>query len=562
MSASPTERATEETVAKPVILAIDDEIEVLRAVQRDLRARYASNYRIVGANGGQEAVDTIDQLATRGDPLALIVADQRMPEITGVQVIRHALELFPAVRKTLLTAYADTDAAISAINEVGLDQYIMKPWDPPEEHLYPVLDDLLDDWQAAFRPNFRGLRVVAQEWSKRAFDLRTFLARNQIPYRFLVASRDDEAQAILEATGAPSSDLPMVSFPDGEPLLDPTDAELAERIGLRSHAVGTTYDVAIVGAGPAGLAAAVYGASEGLSTVLIEGTAPGGQAGQSSLIENYLGFPKGISGADLARRASSQAARFGAEILVPATVASVERNDPYSVLHLEDGSTIACKALVIASGVEYRRLAAAGLEGLVGAGVYYGTSRFEAEAHRGKPMFVAGGGNSAGQAALFLTRFTDDVTILIRRADAAETMSQYLIDNINANDSVDFRPRSQIVGAHGTTFLESIEVRDLDSDVTSTLEAAALFIFIGQRAHTDWLGDVVELDDAGFVLTGSDVSSMKSWTANRERLPLEASVPGIFAAGDVRHGSIRRVAGATGEGATAIRFVHQHLAAL
>jgi len=547
---------------KPVILAIDDEIEVLRAVQRDLRSRYASEYRIVGANGGREAVETLDQLAVRGDPLALIVADQRMPEISGVQVIRHALEAFPAVRKTLLTAYADTDAAISAINEVGLDQYIMKPWDPPEEHLYPVLDDLLDDWQAGFRPDFRGIRVVAQEWSKNAFALRTFLAMNQIPYRFLVQSRDDEAQALIEATEASAVDLPLVCFPEGEPLRNPTEAELADRIGLKSHATGTTYDVAIVGAGPAGLAAAVYGASEGLSTVLIEGSAPGGQAGQSSLIENYLGFPKGISGADLARRASSQAARFGAEILVPATVTAVERNDPYNMLHLEDGSVIACKALVIASGVSYRRLGAEGLEGLVGAGVYYGTSRFEAEMHRDKPMYVVGGGNSAGQAALFLTRFTDDVTILIRRADASETMSQYLIDNIEANDSVDFRPRSRVVRAHGDTFLETIDVLDLESEETTTVDAAALFIFIGQRAHTDWLGDLVELDDAGFVVTGTDVGSMKGWTAKRERLPLEASLPGVFAAGDVRHGSIRRVAGATGEGATAIRFVHQHLASL
>lgn len=550
------------TDSKPVILAIDDEQEVLRAVQRDLRSKYASDYRIIGAQGGPEAIEVIDELAVRGDPLALIVADQRMPEVTGVQVIRHAMGPYPNVRKTLLTAYADTEAAISAINEVGLDQYIMKPWDPPTDRLYPILDDLLDDWQAEFRPVFRGIRIVAQEWSKEAFDLRTFLARNQIPYRFLVEAQDEEADQLITSAHADTGDLPLVCFPEGDILRNPTESEVAERVGLHSQATGTTYDLAIVGAGPAGLAAAVYGASEGLNTILLEETAPGGQAGQSNLIENYLGFPKGISGADLARRASSQAARFGAEILVPATVSSLQRNDPYKTLHLDDETTIACKALVICSGVSYRRLKADGIEPLVGAGVYYGTSRFEAEAHRGQPMFVVGGGNSAGQAALFITRFTDDVTIIIRRQDASQTMSQYLIDNIEANDSVEFRPRSRVVKAHGDTHLERLDLLDLDTDESTTVDASALFIFIGQRAQTEWLGGLVELDDRGFILTGRDLGSPKGWTVAREPLPLETSVPGIFAAGDVRHGSIRRVAGATGEGATAIRFVHRHLADL
>lgn len=550
------------TDAKPVILAVDDELEVLRAVQRDLRTMYSGDYRIVGASGGAEAMETIDELATRGEALALIVADQRMPHVSGVEVISHALGPYPTVRKTLLTAYADTEAAISAINDVGLDHYIMKPWDPPADHLYPVLDDLLDDWQAEFRPTFRGIRIVAPEWSKDAFNLRAFLSQNQIPYRFLVATGGDEADALVAAAGAGSSDLPLVCFPDGEPLRNPSESDLAARVGLKSHATGTTYDVAIVGAGPAGLAAAVYGSSEGLNTVLVEATAPGGQAGQSSLIENYLGFPKGISGADLARRASSQAARLGAEILVPASVSSIVRNDPYKTLHLSDGSTIACKAVVVASGVSYRVLETDGIEPLVGAGVYYGPSAFEAEAHRARPMFVVGGGNSAGQAGLFLTRFTDDVTILIRRQTLSETMSQYLIDNIDVNEAVTVRPRTQVAKAHGTNRLESLDLLDLDTNQTTTVDAGALFILIGQKPQTDWLSGVVELDDRGFVVTGIDVRGVKGWTVGRDRLPLETSVPGIFAAGDVRHGSIRRVAGATGEGATAIRFVHRHLADL
>jgi thioredoxin reductase (NADPH) len=476
--------------------------------------------------------------------------------------LRSSLGSFPGAKRTLLTAYADTDAAISAINDVGLDQYIMKPWDPPEEKLYPILDDLLDDWQAGYRPTFEGIRVVSHEWSKEAFELKAFMAMNQVPYRSLVVGSDPDAEQLMEAAGAGNMDLPLFLFPDGDPLLRPTQAELAARIGLQTHARSPAYDVVIVGAGPAGLAAAVYGASEGLKTLLIEASAPGGQAGQSSLIENYLGFPRGISGADLARRASAQATRFGAEILVPAHVKRIERKDPYRIVHLEDGTTVTAKAMVVTSGVEYRKLEAEGLEDLVGAGVYYGTSRIEAENHRDQPMYIAGGGNSAGQAALFLTRFTDDVNIIIRGPDLAETMSAYLIENLEANPSVTLHPHSAIAAAHGDTHLRYLEIENHDSGNKEKVEAGALFIFIGQRAHTDWLGDVVQLDERGFVLTGSDLSRLKGWNVDREPFPLESSVPGVFVAGDVRHGSIRRVAGATGEGATAIRFVHRHLANL
>ena len=547
---------------RPVILAVDDEPEVLNAVARDLRREYARDYQIARAGSGQEALTLIEELDRQATPLALIVADQRMPTITGLDVLKKSLEHFPLAKRTLLTAYADTDAAIRAINEVGLDQYIMKPWDPPEKLLYPVLTDLLDDWQANYRPSFEAVRVIGQEWSRPAHDLKAFLASNQIPYRSLVPTRDEEADRLMQMLGAGLDDLPVVLPLEGEPMFNPDRGDLAERLGLRRHATAPAYDLAIVGAGPAGLAAAVYGASEGLRTVLIESVAPGGQAGQSSLIENYLGFPKGISGGDLARRAQSQAARFGAEILVPASVARVERKDPFRVIHLADGSEITAKALIVTSGVSYRRLEAEGLEALTGAGVYYGTSRIEAQSHLGQPMYVVGGGNSAGQAAMFLTGFTDQVTVVVRGQDLTQGMSQYLIDNISAHPQVSVLPRTQVIAASGEGHLEQLTLSNVDSGESTTVPAGAVFIFIGQRAQTEWLGDLVQLDDKGFVLSGRDLGPLKGWNVDRDPLPLETSVPGVFVAGDVRHGSIRRVAGATGEGATAVRFVHQHLAAL
>lgn len=550
------------TESDPAILVVDDEPLVLNAVERDLRARYSDRFRVIGATSGQEAIDTIQELALRGTPLALIVADQRMPGVTGIDVIKSSLDSYPMAKRTLLTGYADSEAAIRAINDVGLDHYIQKPWNPPEERLYPILDDLLEDWLANYRPVFQGIRVVGTEWSREAFELKAFLAMNQIPYRSLTLGTDAEAQTLVDTAGAELTNLPMVLFPDGDPLMRPSATQLAERVGLSVHATQPAYDVAIIGGGPAGLAAAVYGASEGLKTVLIEASAPGGQAGQSSLIENYLGFPKGVSGADLARRARDQAVRFGAEIVVPARVVRLERNDPFKILHLEDGSTINTKALVVTSGVEYRRLEAKGLADLLGAGVYYGTSRIEAESHRDQPMYVVGGGNSAGQAALFLTRFTDQVTIVIRSDDLSLTMSQYLIDNLAANPAVSIRPRSQVVEGKGDGHLQSLVLKNLDDDTLEEVPAGAVFIFIGQKAQSDWLADVLQLDDKGFVLTGTDLGPLVGWNVDRDPLPLEASVPGVFVAGDVRHGSIRRVAGATGEGATAIRFVHQHLASL
>ncbi|MCI0425642.1 MAG: FAD-dependent oxidoreductase [Actinobacteria bacterium] len=548
---------------KPSILAIDDEPEVLNAVVRDLRTRYGKEYRLLPAGSGEEGIEILKDLQRRGEPLALILTDQRMPLVTGLDVLRESVDMFPSTRRALLTAYADTDVAINAINEIGLDQYIMKPWDPPAERLYPVVDDLLDDWLAGYRPTYSGVRVISQPWSRAAHELKAFLAMNRVPYRSVVIGLDDDAETLLASAGAEIGDLPVVVLEDGQTLIKPDAPTLAERIGLKTHASSPAYDVAIIGGGPAGLAAAVYGASEGLKTVLIESSAPGGQAGQSSLIENYLGFPKGISGGDLARRAFTQASRFGAEILVPATVSSVERDDPYRIVHLADGSQITTKALVISTGVSYGKLAAEGIDDLIGAGVYYGTSRIEAENHRGQPMYVVGGGNSAGQAAMFLTRFTDSVTIAIRSADLGATMSQYLIDNIEAAPEVSVLPYAKVVAAHGDDHLESLVMANVDTEEETTVPAGALFIFIGQMAHTDWLGNLVQKDAQGFVLTGNDLADpLKGWNVDRDPLPLESSVPGIFVAGDVRHGSIRRVAGATGEGSTAIRFVHQHLASL
>jgi thioredoxin reductase (NADPH) len=546
---------------KPVIIAVDDEPEVVQAVQRDLRARYAADYRVVWASGGQEAIDTLRTLALQGTPVALILVDQRMPTVTGIDVLRETLEIHPSAKRALLTAYADTEAAIRAINDVGLDHYIMKPWDPPEEKLYPILDDLLEDWLAGYRPRFEGIRVIGQQWSRSAHELKAFLARNQIPYRSMDIESDPMAWVLTEEAGATMSDLPVVLFGDGPPLLHPTPTQIADRVGLKTQATSEVYDVVIIGGGPAGLAAAVYGASEGLSTLLIEEEAPGGQAGQSSLIENYLGFPKGLSGSDLARRATAQAQRLGAEILVPGTVTHLTRNDPFFTVHLAGGKSLTCKAMVIASGVAYRKLTAEGLEPLIGAGVYYGTSNIEAANHRDQPMFVVGGGNSAGQAALFLSRFTDSVTILIRDSDLRSTMSQYLIDNLGANPAVQVRPRTQVVSAVGDTHLQALILRDRETSEEERVAAGALFIFIGQTAHTEWLSDLVQLDERGFVLTGTDLGPLVGWNLERDPLPLETSVPGMFAAGDVRHGSIKRVAGAVGEGATAIRFVHNHLAA-
>lgn len=547
-------------MAKPVILAVDDEPQVLAAVRRDLSRYYAENYRILGATSGEEAQEILNDLALKEDAVALLLVDQRMPRITGVDLLKLSLDLFPASKRALLTAYADTDAAINAINEVNLDYYIMKPWDPPEDRLYPILDDLLDEWSASYRPRFSGVRVIGRRWSKDMFELKSFLASNQIPYRSLDIETDDEAKALVEGADKTVEDLPMAILTNGQILTEPTSSDLAHALGLHTAATQEAYDLVIVGAGPSGLAAAVYASSEGLRTLLVEQTAPGGQAGQSSRIENYLGFPKGLSGSELARRAVVQATRFGTEILVPAEVETVNRKDPMHVIRLTDGSEITTRSLLISSGVSYRKLDRPGLEELSGIGVYYGTSQFEANQHADEPVYIIGAGNSAGQGALFLAGFTDSVTILIRGDDLSASMSQYLIDLIDADERITVRPRTQLIEARGERRLQSLL---LDADGTEEEEeAGAVFIFIGQAPRTEWIADLVETDERGFILTGSDIDSLQGWTADRDPLPMETSVPGIFAAGDVRHGSTKRVATSTGEGATAIRFIHEHLADL
>jgi thioredoxin reductase (NADPH) len=548
---------------KPVILAVDDEPTVLGAVARDLRREYGQRYRVLRADSGESALELVRDVKLRSVPVALFLVDQRMPGMSGVEFLEEAIEIFPDAKRVLLTAYADTEAAISAINDVALNHYLMKPWDPPEENLYPVLTDLLDDWQASFAPPFEGIRIVGHQLSPQSHQIKDFLSRNLVPYQWLDVEIDEEAGDLLELSGFNSSLLPLVLFPDGPPLTQPTDAQVAERIGLRMHPGLPFYDLVIVGAGPAGLGAAVYGASEGLSTLLVEGKAPGGQAGTSSRIENYLGFPSGLSGGDLSRRAVAQASRFGAEILTPLEARSIRTQDPYRFVSLTDGSEISCHALLIATGVSYRRLDVPGAGRLTGAGVYYGAAITEAMACRGKDVFIVGAGNSAGQAAMYLARYADSVTIVFRGTSLVESMSQYLVSQIEAHEKITLLTRSSVTEVKGETRLEEIAIADAATGDTRTMPAFALFVFIGARPNTDWVADEVERDPQGFILTGGSLvrggRRPRGWHLDRAPYFLETSAPGIFAAGDVRHRSVKRVASAVGEGSMAVQFVHQYL---
>ena len=549
---------------KPVILAVDDEPEVLNAVARDLSRQYGERYRVRRADSGRGALDLLKRLKLAGDPVALLLVDQKMPGMTGVELLAEALQLYPDSKRVLLTAYADTNAAIRAINEIRLDHYLLKPWDPPEEHLYPVLSDLLDDWQAAYHPTFEGVRVIGHRWSAASHQIKDFLARNQWPYQWLDVEESSEAQRLLELATASAADLPLVVFPDASHLARPTTGELAAKLGLRTRAQLPSYDLLIVGAGPAGLAAAVYGASEGLSTLLIESEAPGGQAGSSSRIENYLGFPVGLSGGDLARRAVAQAERFGAEILRPRQVCAVRVEDPYRFVHLTDGGEIGARALLIATGVAYRRLEAPGVERLTGSGVYYGAAITEALACQGKDVVVVGGANSAGQGAMYLSRFARSVTMLVRGPSLSQGMSQYLIAQIQNTPNIVVRTHAQVASVEGESTLEAVTIVDPTSRQSARLLAQAMFVFIGAAPHTEWLDDVVERDPQGFILSGPqlvhDGKRPRGWPLVRDPFWLETSVPGIFVAGDVRHRSVKRVASAVGEGSMAVQFIHQYLA--
>src|SRR5215469_9160332 len=551
---------------KPILLSVDDDTDVLRVIERDLRSQYGAEYRIIGSDSPEGALDLLKQLKVRNDSVALLLADQRMPRMDGVEFLEEAMQIFPGAKRALLTAYADTNAAISAINRAGINYFFLKPWDPPAEHLYPQLDDLLDDWQASFRPTFQGIRVLGTRWSPRSYELRDFLARNHVPYQWIdveLSANDSETKRLLEALGPEAANLPVVLFPDGTRLLESGPADVAQRVGLRTRAQTSFYDLAIVGGGPAGLAAAVYGASEGLHTVMLEREAPGGQAGMSSRIENYLGFPTGLSGGDLARRAVVQAQRFGVEILSPQEAVSARTDGPYRMIKLADGGEISCNALLVATGVQWRRLQAPGVDKLQGAGVYYGGDATVALSCKGEVIYVVGGANSAGQAAMNFAKYAEKVVVLVRGDGLAATMSQYLIDQIQRTPNIQIWTRATVAEVHGEARLEEISVLCWDTNKVERVPASSMFIFIGALPQTDWLAGIIERDDRGFIMTGPDLmrgsERPKGWTLDRDPFLLETNVPGIFAVGDVRHGSVKRVASGVGEGSVAVQFIHQYL---
>lgn len=548
---------------RPVILAVDDDPEVLSAVGRDLRARFSPDYRVVKAQSGAEALQVTQELKQRGVPVALFIVDERMPAMKGTEFLVRALEMYPDARRVLLTAYADTESAVTAINQIRLDRYLVKPWEPPEELLYPHLEELLDEWNANAGPLLEGIRVAGTAMSSATYAVKRFLSANQIPYQWCDIDVDASMRALVEAIDPGLARLPVVFYPDGTTLVQPSPRELAEKSNLDTRPKQRFYDMVVVGAGPAGLAAAVYGASEGLVTLLVERAAPGGQAGTSSFIENYLGFPDGVTGAELARRAAAQARRFGVEMLTAQEVVCVRRNDPYRVVELADGSELSCYVVVIASGMEVRRLEVAGLEERVGAGVYYGSALSEATLYRDQDVFVVGGANSAGQAAIFFSRYARTVTILLRGPDLSRSMSQYLIDRINETANIIVLPNTIVVGVHGDGRLDAIDLQDTSTGETRTREAAAMFIFIGSAPRTNMVADLVARDERGFILTGRDLAldgrKPRGWTPDRDPFLYETSVPGVFAAGDARHGSGKRVAAAVGEGSATVGAVHEYL---
>ena len=547
---------------KPALLVVDDDPQVLAAVRRDLRSRYRENYTVISAPSGHDALAAVRELKARGDALAMVISDQRMPGMLGHEVLTAARDVYPVARRVLLTAYSDITAAVKAINEAHVDHYLAKPWDPPEEKLYPVVDDLLDTWQAESLPEASGLRLVGHQWSPRSHAIKDFLAGNLIPYRWLDVERDVDSHGLLEAVGVTNEDLPALLFEDGSVLRNPQPRDVAERLGRSMSAAFDVYDLVIVGAGPAGLGAAVYGASEGLRTILLDSHGPGGQAGTSSRIENYLGFPAGVSGSELTRRALTQAQRLGAEFLAPLAVCGITIEAGYKRLALADGRELITRALLASSGMMYREHPAAGVAEHTGAGVYYGAATTEAPAFAGKHVFVIGGGNSAGQGAMHLARYAQQVDIAIRRDTLRDTMSQYLIDQIAATPNIRVRPHTDLERVEGDGHVERVVLRAAGRTLTE--DADAVFIFIGTRPQSDWLPDGIVRDGKGFVLTGRDLMASEhfaqTWKETREPLLLETSVAGIFAAGDVRAGAMNRVASAVGEGSMVVRLVHEYLA--
>ncbi len=605
---------------RPVLLIVDDDPNVLRAIERDLRRQYGSHFRIFKTESGQKALELVKQLKLRNEALALLLVDQRMPQMSGVVFLEQAMNIFPDAKRVLLTAYADTEAAIRSINKAKIDYYLMKPWDPPQEYLYPILDDLLDDWWASFKHPFEGIRIIGLRWSPKSYEVKYFLARNGVPYQWLDLEGDEEARRLLSyvestsknehsdfsyattittpnnsfsgsdhnktenntnnsgssirsasslsysaSVGSASLHLPVVIFPDGSHMEEPSSSELAEKIGLKTRAQMPFYDLIIIGGGPAGLAAAVYGASEGLSTLLIERQAPGGQAGMSSNIENYLGFPSGLTGSNLARRAVAQAVRFGAEILTPQEAVAIRVDGPYRIVKLRDGTEISCHALIIACGVSYRNLDGVnGIEKLTGAGVYYGASMADALSCRGEDVFMVGGANSAGQAAIHFAKYAKTVTLLVRGDSLNKSMSSYLVHQINETPNIRVLLNTKVTGVHGENRLETISITNTQTGLIETFPTSSLYIFIGAVPHTDAAAGFIERDANGFILTGQDLMQNghmrpRGWILDRQPFLLETNVPGIFAAGDVRHGSMKRVAAGVGEGSIAVQLVHQYL---
>ncbi|MDX3835235.1 NAD(P)/FAD-dependent oxidoreductase [Streptomyces europaeiscabiei] len=548
--------------ARNVILTVDDDPGVSRAVARDLRRRYGESYRIVRAESGQSALEALRELKLRGDQVAVILADYRMPEMNGIEFLEQALDVYPGARRVLLTAYADTGAAIDAINVIDLDHYLLKPWDPPEEKLYPVLDDLLQAWRAADRTCVGTTKVVGHRWSARSSGVREFLARNQVPYRWF-SSDEPEGRRLLAAAGTDGERLPLVVTPDGTPLVAPEDPELAERVGLATTPTQDFYDLVVIGGGPAGLGAAVYGASEGLRTLLVERSATGGQAGQSSRIENYLGFPDGVSGGQLTGRARRQATKFGAEILTAREVSGLEVNGAARTIRFSDGSAVAAHSVILATGVSYRQLAAPGCADLTGCGVFYGSALTEAAGCQGRDVYIVGGANSAGQAAMYLSRGAKSVTLLVRGESLTASMSHYLIQQLAEAPNVFVRPGTVVEAAHGTNQLEQLTLKDLASGREELVDAQWLFVFIGAEPHTDWLEGTVLRDERGFIVAGPDMTSdggpPAGWELDRPPYHLETNVPGVFVAGDARSQSAKRVASAVGEGAMAVMLVHRYL---
>ena len=600
---------------RPVLLTVDDDAQVVRAIERDLRQHYGGRFRVLKAESGQRALQLLKQLKLRNEALALLLVDQRMPHLSGVDFLEQAMNIFPEAKRVLLTAYADTEAAIRSINKAKIDYYLMKPWDPPEEHLYPILDDLLDDWWAVAKPQFEGIRIIGLRWSPKSYDVKYFLGRNGIPYQWLDIEASEEAHQLVSylesthkdgrpgyasfvsTTATPSSsfsildnkkadnndsstsstksesssfytsslNLPVVIFPDGSYIEEPSNSELAEKIGLKTRAQMPFYDLIIIGGGPAGLAAAVYGASEGLSTLLIEKHAPGGQAGMSSNIENYLGFPSGLSGSNLARRAAVQAVRFGAEILTPQEVVSLRLDGPYRIVKLNDGTEVSCHALLIACGVSYRELKEVnGINRLTGSGVYYGASMAEALSCKGEDVFMVGGANSAGQAAIHFSKYAKTVTLVVRGDSLSKSMSYYLIHQLDKTDNIRVLLNSKVTEVRGENRLEFVTITNTQSGEVQTFPSPALYIFIGAVPHTDALVGLIERDANGFILTGPDLiydgyKHPRGWTLDRQPFLLETNIPGVFAAGDVRHGSMKRVAASVGEGSIAVQLIHQYL---